>query len=268
MMAGVIGIHVETVRLLCKRYGIQARAFSAAHTLRYDRNPLRHVMPSQVERETMNGLMLSDGTLEMSPSGLAARYGHVSKYTMTLEKVASTLPSLRFGKIYRYRHLCPHKPCGKRHVIFMFKSHALSWLGEERRRWYPNGEKRVPRDLVLTPEVCYWWFVGDGSICVRRYDLKLSTEGFTDECRSRLATALLRVGIKSRAVARGCMYVPAEDVPKFYAFIGPCKNQEYAYKWAYTPPQWAFRRDGMRGQRIGESRRGKERRERRERKVM
>src|SRR5208283_1932567 len=31
-------------------------------------------------------------------------------------------------------------------------------------KWYPNGEKIVPRDLKLTPLICAIWFCDDGSI--------------------------------------------------------------------------------------------------------
>jgi len=36
-------------------------------------------------------------------------------------------------------------------------------LKDLRERWYPNGVKKVPDDIKLTPSTLFNWFVGDGS---------------------------------------------------------------------------------------------------------
>jgi hypothetical protein len=46
----------------------------------------------------------------------------------------------------------------------------------ERQRWYPEGLKRVPRDLIFTDEVLAGWFLGDGHNDGR--GLKLCTHNF------------------------------------------------------------------------------------------
>lgn len=61
-------------------------------------------------------------------------------------------------------------------------------------KWYPNGVKVVPTDLVLTPLIIAVWFSDDGSIrrtCSDwRFQIKLSTMGFTPEETDRLASML------------------------------------------------------------------------------
>jgi hypothetical protein len=135
---------------------------------------------------------------------------------------------------------------------YFFKSLAYSQLLGWRLRWYPNHRKRVPLDLRLTPIVAYWWFIGDGSVSKGRYDLKLSTDGFTNACRGHLVTELQALGIDATVNACGSMSVPAIDVPVFYELVGPCRNPEYSYKWDYIAPRWTFRRNGLRGVRCRE----------------
>lgn len=68
-----------------------------------------------------------------------------------------------------------------------FESRSLPELLPWRQRWYPEGKKRVPRDLVLDPLKLAIWFADDGSIMPvsptspSRLQLKLSTHGFPEE---------------------------------------------------------------------------------------
>lgn len=55
------------------------------------------------------------------------------------------------------------------------------------RRWYPNGKKHVPEDLVLTPLTVAHWFCGDGTSSYRPNNggiiVSFATDCFTfDEC--------------------------------------------------------------------------------------
>ena len=62
------------------------------------------------------------------------------------------------------------------------------------QKWYPEGVKIVPADLVLTPTVLAVWFADDGYVrptCVPwRMQLKLSTMGFSCTDAERLAEML------------------------------------------------------------------------------
>ena len=74
---------------------------------------------------------------------------------------------------------------------------SYKFMKEQRQRWYPDGVKILPRDLVLTPVVLAHWFCGDGS-----YDktgaLSIYTNNFTYDEVCRLAVLLkLSLGIYS-----------------------------------------------------------------------
>lgn len=61
-----------------------------------------------------------------------------------------------------------------------------------RRRWYGQGVKKVPKDLVLTATVLTHWIAGDGTphSCG---GLTLCTNGFSKECVEFLSAALERI---------------------------------------------------------------------------
>lgn len=71
-------------------------------------------------------------------------------------------------------------------------------LKECRRRWYLEGKKCVPTDLVLTPMSLAQWLCGDGSLSNFGWGVVLYTNGFTESDVHFLIEVLLRdLGIKS-----------------------------------------------------------------------
>lgn len=49
----------------------------------------------------------------------------------------------------------------------------------QRKRWYPNGKKRVPKDLVINKYTLAHWYWGDG--CTDNYLVRIYTNNFTKE---------------------------------------------------------------------------------------
>lgn len=68
-----------------------------------------------------------------------------------------------------------------------FESRSLPELLPWRQRWYPEGKKRVPRDLAFDSLMLAVWFADDGSIMPvsptspSRLQLKFATHGFPEE---------------------------------------------------------------------------------------
>lgn len=52
-------------------------------------------------------------------------------------------------------------------------------MKDQRARWYPEGKKIVPRDVVLTPVSVALWFCGDGTSDKSTGTLSFCTNGFT-----------------------------------------------------------------------------------------
>lgn len=240
MIAKRLGVVTTTVEDAFRKYGLQrSKSRSQATHQRYQRDKAK-VKLSASELEVLDGLMLGDGHLELAPGGQSARYCHSSKHAETLRAIAQSLRSLTFSapKKFFARVWC-----------WWMKSLSYAQLLPLYQRWYGTGRKAVPADLKITKAAAYWWFIGDGSITRSRYDIKLSSEGFSERCRRIITLELQRSGIKSRIDGAGRIWIPATHAQRFYAFIGSCKNPEYSYKWDYLAPKWTFSRIHVRGPR-------------------
>ena len=51
---------------------------------------------------------------------------------------------------------------------------------KQRHRWYPNGEKIVPKDVNLSPRSLAHWYWGDGATTNDGYRMIFHTEGFAE----------------------------------------------------------------------------------------
>jgi len=76
------------------------------------------------------------------------------------------------------------KRTGKTYYNCSFRTQCAEVFVPFRNKWYPNGEKIVPQDLVLSPLTCAIWFCDDGSIIhhgknKKLLRLALYTDGFT-----------------------------------------------------------------------------------------
>jgi hypothetical protein len=47
--------------------------------------------------------------------------------------------------------------------VYQLKTMSEEQWGAERRRWYPEGEKRVPDDLAITSDTVAVWYACDGT---------------------------------------------------------------------------------------------------------
>ena len=89
-------------------------------------------------------------------------------------------------------------PCKKVYEEDSFSTRNCHLLNPFFEKWYPNGVKIVPLDLVLTPLIVAIWFCDDGYIRVRGKNnntlhLRFCSEGFTREENEFLADELRRL---------------------------------------------------------------------------
>jgi hypothetical protein len=62
-----------------------------------------------------------------------------------------------------------------------FRTRVTEVFTPYKRKWYPSGNKIIPKDLKLTPLICAIWFCDDGSIIrvsKTNCKLQLATDGF------------------------------------------------------------------------------------------
>ena len=126
-----------------------------------------------------------------------------------------------------------HKP----YEYCYLTSRSSYQLAEWRSRWYPNGTKAVPAELVMTPVTLANWFMGDGSsginagTTIRAF---LHTEAFSSEDLTLLEAGLASLGIDN--VSRGkhedkvILSILAGSIDKFMEVVSPYVVQSYKYK--------------------------------------
>jgi len=138
---------------------------------------------TQRQHEILEGLMLGDGGLSRRKSAhnpvlRIQRSAQDISYNEWLAKEFSNLLTKRSLSTYSVFD----ERTQKTYCSSMFRSMASDLLLPYYERWYPNGNKCVPQDLILTPLVLAIWFADDG--CIQNVDkwsldMKLSTEGFS-----------------------------------------------------------------------------------------
>jgi len=114
-------------------------------------------------------------------------------------------------------------------------------LKKQRARWYPKGEKRVPKGIKMSPMVLAQWLAGDGT-----YDhsgrLRFCTDGFRREDVDLLIRALGVVGLQATRAARprpGQYHVNVDrldEAVKVKAMIEDLVPACFRYKLSYVRP--------------------------------
>lgn len=180
------------------------------------------------------GELLGDGCLQ-SYCPYSARICYSSKYPEYIEYVRDTLKSFgieQSGKI-RKNHLTDR---GMDCYIYQYNSLTYSELLSIYRRWYPNGKKIVPRDIVLTPLVCRQWYIGDGCLTHHkdsRPSIVLATNGFSIYDVKWVTKQLNKIGFKAKRTIQNAIRISVYSTKDFLEYIGNCPVECYQYKWEY-----------------------------------
>jgi hypothetical protein len=189
------------------------------------RNP--PVSFTEKQTKILEGLLLSDGHIDANY--VSGRYTQGCKYSEFLEHIKNALP-LRWSPLWHDKKWnCHH-----------MKSRFTPNLLETRKKWYPNGKKAVPKDLILSEETLLYWFLGDGSIrfqnraknpMSKTFEIKLATDSFSKSDNIFLISQLEGLGIKSSLLGRNQIRILAKSNAKFFKLIGNPPVQCYEYKW-------------------------------------
>lgn len=113
---------------------------------------------------------------------------------------------------------------------------AYTFLQDQRKRWYPDGVKIVPRDIRMTPMVAAQWFCGDGT-GAKNGTLRFYTNGFDGTDVDILVTHL-RDELGIRAAADGntrageftIQILARQDAVRFKTLVDPYIPECCRYK--------------------------------------
>ena len=188
---------------------------------------------SEIE-EFLTGELLGDGCL-VSNCAYTAYYMHSTSkrnYLVWLEKIFNLSGIEKVGRIREYKgYRSPDN------VFYSMTTRTYKEFKTLYEKFYPNGKKIVPKDLILTPLVVRQWYIGDGSISKRENAASIATNGFTENDVDFLIEKLIQLGIsasKCKSRSGHTLYVPVKSAKVFFDFIGKCPDElenVYGYKW-------------------------------------
>lgn len=183
-----------------------------------------------------DGMMLSDGYLEKSARSKNARFSLTCKY----KEFARTFQQ-RSGSFNWTKPRCSNiydKRTNKIYKSWKLRSKVDERFTIEHKRWYPEGKKIVPKDLILDKNTIMWWYLGDGYLYrkasrpnYRR--IALCTEGFSKEDIDFLKSKLEeKIGNDSIYIEANEIIIAKRSLCKFIQILGtesPLKCYEYKF---------------------------------------
>lgn len=202
-------------------------------------------------RKSENAIILSDKEIEILEGELLGDgyilqkniFGFTNTKKDYVEYLQSNLSILHNRNI----HTSPPKPFigrqGKTYIRsekYEIRSLSQNSLKYFYKKWYPEGTKIVPRDLILTPITLRHWFYGDGHNCKDNWRIQLCTNGFTLEDVSFLVESLQELGFTNARVKKdnyqgkisySIKISNKETVTSFIKYISPCNIPSMIYKF-------------------------------------
>jgi hypothetical protein len=184
--------------------------------------------------EILRGALLGDGALSIGVNSVNARFVYSSKSYQHVEYVAKGF--MDYGRITEADRFDPRTK--KYNHVCYFHSKVSKTFTDEYHKWYIDGVKHIPSDLLLTPLTCLIWYIGDG--CLRNTKTNsqriiLATNCFDKQEIETILLPQLKEFEASLEKVRDEQYVvrigKKKNIKKFLAYIGSCPFSDYEYKW-------------------------------------
>jgi len=233
MIAGELGVSPGTINRWLHRHGIELRSSDESYFLSH----CNTLEVDQHLKEMLDGELLGDGSIV--PSGLrTAVYGHGSKHRQYVVWLAEEFAKHGLMQSGSIRRTVNYLGGNHSSITYVYRSRSYPELMVFRRRFYPQGKKIVPEDLVLTPIVVRQWYLGDGQIHGpprQRASITLHTCAFDAASIDILLKGLLDLGLKTtHQPVHNALHISAHSTRDCLNYIGPCPEpirSIYEYKW-------------------------------------
>lgn len=186
--------------------------------------------------ETMDGLLVGDGNLYINNGGTNkgknAVYQHGSSYKEFVDHIKYELQKfcVTFGPDR------VQKQTKRNSIGYHIRSHVSPVFTHWKNRWYEQGKKEVPTDIILSPKVCLYWYLGDGglhwsgnTLC----GLFFSTHAFNSQSILILRTELANFGfISTHRASNNTIALNRGNCLSFLEYVGRSSPvQCYNYKF-------------------------------------
>jgi len=186
--------------------------------------------------EWIDGFSLGDGYISKNNYfSWCLKHKEFSDYMANIFRPLLPVTRSYTTKEYKYtninRTIRPKK-------LFMGSTKSHPDIMIQRRRWYPDGKKIVPKDVNLTSKSVLLWYLGDGllikltkSVCI-----ELCTDGFSKKCIDLLAEKLNKLdifsSIKKNKKNQYRIIINLNSIRRFFCLIGwesPIKCYDYKF---------------------------------------
>jgi hypothetical protein len=176
--------------------------------------------------ECIDGFLLGDGHITKKHCKLQwhFKYEEFSNYITNLFKDCY---------ITQYQYSVFDKRTNKYYTKNSGRSRCFAFLKEQRKRWYPEGKKIVPKDIRFTPKLVMLWYLGDGYL--QGVNVYLSTMCFSKEDNEFLCEKFKQIGIKAHISKHNSIYIKLDSVREFFKYIG--KNEVTCYNYKFNIPE-------------------------------
>lgn len=142
--------------------------------------------------------------------------------------------------------LLPYDPSVKNYIrMYTGRTKTHPDIKNQRQRWYPNGTKIVPKDVIIDPICLAMLYIGDGHIHKVKGNITISTLSFSEKENNFLSEKMFKnLGVKSRVISmkdRYCLYFSRPNAVEFLKIIGnksPVKCYDYKF---VVPSKQAYR---------------------------
>jgi hypothetical protein len=206
-----------------------------------------HTILSKKHIEIINGLILGDAWLTLRKHSITPTIALQNTIKQWIDLIQKELPlkwsyDIRVGGIeFRKDRMTPSKT----KTSYTIRSSTDKALIPVYQRWYSDGKKIVPKDIVLTSLSTRNWFYGDGSTTRNKINnsigLKLATNCFTKH-----EVELLRYRLYKDANVNINIYRHTKNIENrgyilatnkkseylnFFDFITPCDVPGFEYKF-------------------------------------
>lgn len=232
-IAKLFGCDPKAVNYRLRKYGIETRSLSNSHMV----DGFKFVGNYNV----LYGSLLGDGCLLKRSKKTGSGSASFSKGNIGYDHICFVgREILGNDPIERIKE---YQPKLSNRSAFKFTTRMCDEFLAEYNRWYPEGVKIVPKDLVLNKEIVLHWFMDDGHSCwkhKRRNSVCVgfSTESFTELDCDYLTKELDKFGInaylgKSHGGYGHKIFIRGRSVKDFFNFIGECPKEigSMNYKW-------------------------------------
>jgi hypothetical protein len=230
-IAKKLKIDCGTIKRYLKKYNISTRSSKEQININY---PPKEFTLNQDISSFIDGLLLGDASIPKRKNRITARsLSQACKHKEYLNYILKRL--LDAGIICSpilSRWIKDDRCKNKGYNQHFLQTRRYKTFELFRERWYPEGIKIIPKEIIITPDLLLQEYLCDGNFY---REIRLCTEGFDKGSVFFLKNLMekelnIKLNIR-KANGKYELIIKKSDSKKFLNYIGKCPVKCYNYKW-------------------------------------